>query len=111
MFHWLTWKLYVAIGIATAIGFFVIGRAAGGPLYGIIVNFENNAIRGGMSRGLTSLITEPIRIALEGNPIVCAVIGAIWPVALFWLLLLLFLLVASVLGPGLNQATGTIDGR
>jgi hypothetical protein len=108
MFHWITWKSYLAIGICTALAFFIGGQLAGASLIDLIRRFEANAIGAGMSQGLTSLFTEPLRIALEGNPIVCAVAGAVWPLTLLWLLLFLLIVVYGIIVPGLSTAGSTI---
>jgi hypothetical protein len=109
MLDWVTWKAYVGIAIATALIFFLAGRLAGPNITNIILQFESNAVNAGMSRGFSSLFVEPIRISLEGNPIVCIVLGLVWPITLLWLGLFLIVVLYGIIVPGLQTAGTTIS--
>lgn len=103
------WKSYLAIGITTGLLFFLAGRFAGPQVTAIVKQFESAANGAGMSSGLTSLFTEPIRIALEGNPFVCIIVGVIWPITFIVLLLFLLVVVYGIVVPGMQQAGTTIS--
>lgn len=111
MFEWINTKNYIIIAICVAIGFYVFGLLAGQGLTALFLSFKQQAEAAGMGAGLTQLIYEPMRIALEGNIVACVLIGIVWPLALFWVLLVFLMAIYAVLVPGLGTAAGTIDGR
>lgn len=109
MLDWVTWKLYLVIGLVTGGLFFLGGRFAGPQLTDLVQQFEDNAIGAGMSQGLTSLFAEPIRIALEGNVFVSIIVGMVWPLTYFVLLMYVLVVVYGIVVPGVQQAGGTIS--
>ncbi len=109
MFEAVTWKVYLAVGLATGFIFFILGRLGGKAMTDVILQFESNAVNAGMSKGFSSLFVEPIRIALEGNPIICAILGAVWPITLLWLGLFLIVVLYGIIVPGLRTAGTTIS--
>lgn len=111
MFAWINARNYIVIAICVALGFYVFGLLAGQNLTQLFLNFKVQAEAAGMSPTLTQLIFEPVRIALEANIIACIIVGAVWPLALLWLILMFLMFIYAVLVPGLGTAAGTIDGK
>jgi hypothetical protein len=97
-------RQYLVVALGTGLIFYILGLLGGPGLRGFILQFEVAAVRGGVSQGLTDLITEPMIQALSGNLLAAVIAGLLWPVTLLWVGLLFVLIIYAILGPGLNTA-------
>ena len=98
--------------------YLIVGVLIGGLCYLInlfalagVMNFldvqAGAAAAAGLPPGIVNLVIEPMRFAFSG--VVGAVIaGIIWPLLLFWVVLLLILIVLGFFGPGFETAAGSI---
>lgn len=113
MFSWMTWRTYIVIAIIVAILLFLAGSvdSVSNGLVGLVADFRNRAVgSGAFSAGLGDLILNLWRLAFDGNIFVCLIIGALWPLALLWIILIFIMAVIGLIIPNVQSGRCVIDG-
>jgi hypothetical protein len=111
MFGWLNRKAYILIGLGTAGVFFIMGQIAGTQLVNFFRDFEQRANSAGISYGVTSLVTQPLFLLLNGEPIACIIAGVMWPVVILLIFMMFLIIIFAILGPAIGGVGSHISGN
>lgn len=104
MFGYLSFKRYVLFGIGAGFFFYLFGLVAGNIVAAQFEEIRRLVVGTGIPPALGQIVLDPVIWVFSGDIFAAVMGGILWPLVLFWLILVVALLALGIIATGLGIA-------